>query len=165
MTGWRLGFGVSLPALVEPVTRLIVNSVSCAVAFSQVAAARRGSVAAGRGHDERVPLPPRGDRRRPEQDPRHQLHDAIRRVDVFPNVKSLEIPAEELEQRLLGGAGVACLIGMVFVSWGDETSACPTANSVANIWRAPSQSRSSRRDFDLPDSQCELGPRFRAIGS
>src|SRR4029453_1769334 len=38
MTGWRLGFGVLPAALVEPVTRLVVNSVSCTAAFSQHAA-------------------------------------------------------------------------------------------------------------------------------
>jgi aspartate aminotransferase len=35
MTGWRLGFGVLPAALVEPVTRLVVNSVSCTAAFSR----------------------------------------------------------------------------------------------------------------------------------
>ena len=38
MTGWRLGFGVLPAPLVEPVTRLVVNSVSCTAAFSQHAA-------------------------------------------------------------------------------------------------------------------------------
>src|SRR5258706_14968152 len=38
MTGWRLGFGVFPPALVEPVTRLVINSASCTSAFSQYAA-------------------------------------------------------------------------------------------------------------------------------
>src|ERR1700728_5047482 len=38
MTGWRLGFGVFPAALIEPVTRLVVNSVSCTSAFSQFAA-------------------------------------------------------------------------------------------------------------------------------
>ncbi len=38
MTGWRLGFGVFPPALVSPVTRLVINSVSCTSAFSQYAA-------------------------------------------------------------------------------------------------------------------------------
>src|SRR5260370_39131198 len=38
MTGWRLGFGVFPPALVEPVSRLVINSVSCTSAFSQYAA-------------------------------------------------------------------------------------------------------------------------------
>src|SRR5205085_506208 len=38
MTGWRLGFGVFPSWLVEPVTRLLINSVSCTSAFSQHAA-------------------------------------------------------------------------------------------------------------------------------
>src|SRR2546423_10086459 len=38
MTGWRLGFGVFPPELVEPVTRLVINTVSCTSAFSQHAA-------------------------------------------------------------------------------------------------------------------------------
>ena len=38
MTGWRLGFGVFPAPLVEPVTRLAINSVSCTSAFSQYAA-------------------------------------------------------------------------------------------------------------------------------
>src|ERR671923_2195148 len=35
MTGWRLGFAAFPPDLVEPVTRLIINTVSCTSAFSQ----------------------------------------------------------------------------------------------------------------------------------
>ena len=38
ITGWRLGFGVFPAGLVEPVTRLAINSVSCTSAFSQYAA-------------------------------------------------------------------------------------------------------------------------------
>src|SRR3989441_8793231 len=35
MTGWRLGFAAFPPELVEPVTRMIINTVSCTSAFSQ----------------------------------------------------------------------------------------------------------------------------------
>ena len=44
MTGWRLGYGVFPRALVEPVTRLVINSNSCTAAFVQLAglAALRG---------------------------------------------------------------------------------------------------------------------------
>src|SRR5205807_10510774 len=38
MTGWRLGFGVFPSWLTEPVTRLVINSVSCTSAFGQHAA-------------------------------------------------------------------------------------------------------------------------------
>ena len=37
MTGWRLGYGVFPQPLVDGVTKLAVNSVSCANAFSQMA--------------------------------------------------------------------------------------------------------------------------------
>ena len=49
MTGWRLGFGVFPPDLVEPVTRLVVNSVSCTSTFSQYAAEGRSRRAVGAG--------------------------------------------------------------------------------------------------------------------
>jgi aspartate/methionine/tyrosine aminotransferase len=38
MTGWRLGFAALPPALVPAFSRLIINSVSCTSAFSQIAA-------------------------------------------------------------------------------------------------------------------------------
>jgi aspartate/methionine/tyrosine aminotransferase len=38
MPGWRLGFALLPPALVEPVVRLVVNSVSCTAPFVQLAA-------------------------------------------------------------------------------------------------------------------------------
>ena len=69
MTGWRLGFGVFPPALVEPVTRLVINSVSCTSAFSQYAAiaALQRPVGAGRGDGRGVPPPPGRHRRRAER--------------------------------------------------------------------------------------------------
>jgi aspartate/methionine/tyrosine aminotransferase len=39
MTGWRLGYAALPPALVEPIVRLIINSVSCTAAFTQIAGA------------------------------------------------------------------------------------------------------------------------------
>ncbi len=38
MTGWRVGYGAFPEFLVEPVTRLVTNSVSCTAAFAQIAA-------------------------------------------------------------------------------------------------------------------------------
>jgi aspartate/methionine/tyrosine aminotransferase len=38
MTGWRMGYAILPPALVEPFSKLIINSVSCVSSFSQVAA-------------------------------------------------------------------------------------------------------------------------------
>ena len=38
MTGWRLGYGVMPLEMVEPISRLVTNSMSCTAAFSQIAA-------------------------------------------------------------------------------------------------------------------------------
>src|ERR687891_2742112 len=49
MTGWRLGFAALPPSLVEPVTRLVINAVSCTANFVQ-----RGAIAALTGPFEPV---------------------------------------------------------------------------------------------------------------
>ena len=86
MTGWRLGFGVFPPALVEPVTRLAINSVSCTSAFSQYAA-----IAALEGPWDAVDQMVAEFRRRRDiivaglqRHPRHQLRRAARRVLRLP---------------------------------------------------------------------------------
>ena len=38
MTGWRIGYGVMPLELVEPISRLATNSVSCTASFTQMAA-------------------------------------------------------------------------------------------------------------------------------
>ena len=51
-------------------------------------------------------------------------------------MKSLELPAEELQQRLLNEADVACLVGTAFGSWGEGYLRLSYANSVDNIRHA-----------------------------
>jgi aspartate aminotransferase len=138
MTGWRLGFGVFPSALVEPVTRLIVNSVSCTAAFSQIAAK-----AALEGPWKPVEAMVSEFRNR-----REVIVDGLNKIPgisctmpsgafyVFPNVKNLEMPALELQQRLLEEAGVACLAGTAFGPWGEGYLRLSYANSVDNIRRA-----------------------------
>ena len=38
MTGWRLGYAIVPPDLVDPFSKLIINSVSCTSSFEQIAA-------------------------------------------------------------------------------------------------------------------------------
>ena len=38
MTGWRIGYGIMPIPLVEPISRLMTNSVSCTASFTQIAA-------------------------------------------------------------------------------------------------------------------------------
>ncbi len=138
MTGWRLGFGVFPRELVEPVTRLIINSVSCTSAFSQFAAK-----AALEGPWEPIEEMVSEFRNR-----REVIVAGLNKIPgitctmpsgafyVFPNVKSFEIPASELQRRLLDEAGVACLAGTAFGSWGEGYLRLSYANSVDNIRRA-----------------------------
>jgi aspartate aminotransferase len=121
MTGWRLGFGVLPAPLVEPVTRLVVNSVSCTAAFSQHAAvaalegpldpvaamvaslrARRDLVVAGLNAIDGIVC----------QEPAGAFY-------TFPRVAGLGLPAAALADRLLAEAGVACLPGTAFGAHGE----------------------------------------------
>jgi aspartate aminotransferase len=138
MTGWRLGFGVFPPALVEPITRLVVNSVSCTSAFSQHAA-----IAALTGPWDPVDAMVAEFHRR-----REVVVDGLNDIPgiscvapggafyAFPNVTGLGVPAKELEERLLVDAGVACLSGTSFGRYGEGHLRLSYANSVANLQAA-----------------------------
>jgi aspartate/methionine/tyrosine aminotransferase len=135
MTGWRLGFGVFPPALVEPITRLVINSVSCTSAFSQDAA-----IAALTGPWEPVEEMVAEFARR-----RGVIVDGLNRIPgisclqpagafyVFPNVKDLGVPSNEVAAHLLDRAGVAGLSGTAFGSCGEGYLRFSYANSIENI--------------------------------
>ncbi|MQA02838.1 MAG: aminotransferase class I/II-fold pyridoxal phosphate-dependent enzyme [Streptosporangiales bacterium] len=138
MTGWRLGFGVFPQALVEPLTRLVVNSVSCTSAFSQHAA-----IAALNGPWQPVDAMVEEFRTR-----RQVVVDGLNEIPgiscvapagafyAFPNVRALGVDAKHLEERLLDEAGVACLSGSSFGRYGEGYLRLSYANSVANIQTA-----------------------------
>ncbi len=138
MTGWRLGFGVFPQSLVEPVTRLVVNSVSCTSAFSQHAA-----VAALDGPFEPVEEMVREFRTR-----RDVLVAGLNRIPgiscklpggafyAFPNVTELGLKASELQERLLQEAGIACSPGTAFGPAGEGYLRFSYANSVENLEKA-----------------------------
>jgi aspartate/methionine/tyrosine aminotransferase len=121
MTGWRLGFGVLPAPLVEPVTRLVVNSVSCTAAFSQHAA-----VAALEGPWAPVEAMVASLRER-----RDLVVAGLNAIDgiscqqpagafyAFPRVADLGRPAGDLADLLLAEAGVACLPGTAFGAHGE----------------------------------------------
>jgi aspartate/methionine/tyrosine aminotransferase len=138
MTGWRLGYGVYPQELVEPITRLVINSVSCTSAFSQYAA-----IAALKGPMDEVSAMVA------EFDLRRQLIvDGLNAIDgmscvdpggafyVFPNIKEIGRPAKEVMQHLLNEAGVACLWGGAFGQHGEGYLRFSYANSQENITAA-----------------------------
>ncbi|MFD3401110.1 pyridoxal phosphate-dependent aminotransferase [Kribbella sp. NPDC058693] len=138
MTGWRLGFGVFPEPLVEPVTRLMINSVSCTSAFSQYAA-----IAALEGPWDDVDRMLAAFRER-----REVIVSGLNAVPgvscvepggafyAFPNISELGLSASALADRLLDEAGVACLPGTSFGVYGENHLRFSYANSVENIRRA-----------------------------
>jgi len=135
MTGWRLGFGVFPPALVEPVTRLAINSVSCTSAFSQYAA-----IAALEGPQDAVLEMVTEFRRRRDvivaglnDIPGISCVEPQGAFYAFPDITGTGVPAAQLQDRLLREAGVAALSGTAFGAHGDGFLRLSYANSVANI--------------------------------
>jgi aspartate/methionine/tyrosine aminotransferase len=138
MTGWRLGFGVFPQPLVEPITRLVINSVSCTSAFSQHAA-----IAALEGPWDDVDTMLDAFRER-----REVIVSGLNAVPgvscvepegafyAFPNITELGMSAATLADRLLEEAGVACLPGTSFGAYGEGHLRFSYANSIENIQRA-----------------------------
>ena len=138
MTGWRLGFGVFPPALVEPVTRLAINSVSCTSAFSQYAA-----IAALDGPQDGVAeMVAEFSRRRDvvvgglNEIPGISCAEPQGAFYAFANITGTGLTAGELADRLLQAAGVATLPGTAFGPWGEGFLRLSYANSVVNIQAA-----------------------------
>jgi aspartate/methionine/tyrosine aminotransferase len=135
MTGWRLGFGVFPAELVEPVTRMVINSVSCTSAFSQYAA-----IAALEGPWTPVEEMVAEFRRR-----RDVIVAGLREIPgvrcvqpqgafyAFPSIAGTGLTAAELQARLLTEAGVAALAGTAFGVFGEGFLRFSYANSVENI--------------------------------
>jgi len=135
MTGWRLGFGVFPAPLVEPATRLAINSVSCTSAFSQYAA-----IAALEGPQDGVAEMVAEFRRRRDvivaglnEIPGVSCVEPQGAFYAFPNITGTGLSAATLQARLLNEAGVAALSGTAFGSWGEGFLRLSYANSVANI--------------------------------
>jgi aspartate/methionine/tyrosine aminotransferase len=135
MTGWRLGFGVFPSVLVEPVTRLAINSVSCTSAFSQYAA-----IAALEGPWDPVDQMVEEFRRRRDiivaglnDIPGITCLEPPGAFYVFPNITGTGQTSAELQARLLKDAGVAALSGTAFGPYGEGFLRFSYANSVENI--------------------------------
>ena len=138
MTGWRLGYAAVPSELVDPLTRLIVNSTSCVPPFVQLA-----GVAALEGPQDAVDEMVAEFRRR-----RDFLVPALNAIPnisciepggafyAFPNVSRVSIDADLLAHRLLEEAGVALLAGSAFGSHATDHLRISYASSLDNLERA-----------------------------
>ena len=138
MTGWRLGYAVMPPELVDPVVGLIVNSVSCTPTFAQYA-----GIEALTGPQDSIPRMVNEFRKR-----RDLIVDGLNKIPgiscllpkgafyVFPNVKKLGMGSRQLANYLLEEAGVATLAGTDFGSYGEGYLRLSYATSLENIEKA-----------------------------
>ena len=147
MTGWRLGYAVVPPSLVQTFSQLIINTISCAPTFVQVGGGRGADRAAGRRRrDGRgVQGPARSRRRGPQRHPGHPLRDAGRRVLRLPRGLRHGLDGAELAERLLHEAGVCVLAGTAFGGVGTDHIRVSYANSRENLTEALARIRRLRR--------------------
>jgi aspartate/methionine/tyrosine aminotransferase len=141
MTGWRLGYGVMPRWLADAVNLLTVNSNSCTASFTQ-----RAGIAALEGSQHCVTAMVDEFRRR-----RDAMVGALNDVPgfrcslpagafyAFPNITGTRLSSQELADRLLNEAGVACLSGTAFGAHGAGYLRFSYANSLSNILEAVSR--------------------------
>ncbi|HEY7538278.1 MAG TPA: pyridoxal phosphate-dependent aminotransferase [Gaiellaceae bacterium] len=135
MTGWRLGYACLPEPLVEPITRLVINSVSCTPPAVQLA-----GLAALTGPRDAVEAMHAEFRRR-----RDAVVAGLNRLPgvtctmprgafyAFPNVTGTGLGSRELADRLLEEAGVAVLSGTAFGAYGEGYLRLSYANTLERI--------------------------------
>ena len=135
MTGWRMGYGVMRPDLAAHMTRLMTNSNSCTASFTQVA-----GIAALRGDQSSVEKMSDEFKRR-----RDAFVAGLNKIKgfscrmpkgafyTFPNITKTGWPSKKLADALLEQAGVACLSGTAFGSYGEGYLRFSVANSLENL--------------------------------
>ena len=141
MTGWRLGYGILPEELVPHITKLAVNSVSCAASFSQ-----RAAIAALEGPQDEVQAMVAEFALR-----RRLITDGLRNIPgitcpepegafyVFPSIQETGISSAAFEERAMNEAGVALLSGAAFGEFGEGYVRLSYANSRENIQKALDQ--------------------------
>lgn len=141
MTGWRLGYGIMPQELVPHVTKLAVNSVSCAASFSQ-----RAAIAALEGPRDGVEAMVAEFAQR-----RRLITDGLRQIPgincpepegafyAFPSIQQTGLSSAEFEERAMNEAGVALLSGAAFGEFGEGYVRLSYANSQENIQKALDQ--------------------------
>ncbi|HEV8450790.1 MAG TPA: pyridoxal phosphate-dependent aminotransferase [Gaiellales bacterium] len=143
MTGWRLGYAVLPQPLVEPVTRLLINSVSCTPPAIQLA-----GVEALVGPRTEIDAMLAEFRRR-----RDAIVEGLNTLPgvscvvprgafyAFPNITDTGLTAKQLADRLLYDVGVAALAGTAFGEYGEGHLRLSYANSMENLQEAVSVMR------------------------
>ena len=160
MCGWRLGYGAMPVELAERMDTLMINTSSCAAAFTQWAAveafespASDAAVTAMMAEfTERRDVVVEG----LNAIPGVRCHRPAGAFYVFPNIEGTGWDERDLQQALLKEAGVAVLAGSAFGAGGKGFLRLSYANSVANL------ERGIERIGDLLASRTADGHRSRS---
>ena len=138
MTGWRAGYGVMPLELVEPISRLVTNSVSCTASFTQMAMLE----ALDGPQDDSIRMVAEFKSRR------DLFVDGLNNIPgircampkgafyAFPNIEGTGLKSAEFADRILEEVGVACLAGESFGVYGKGFIRFSFTNSKENIERA-----------------------------
>jgi aspartate aminotransferase len=138
MTGWRIGYGVWPDNLVDLVTRLNINSVSCTNAATQFAAIE---ALEGPQDSVEVMIQTFNERRSLIVEETNAIpgFSSILPQGAFytmPNMKGTGLSSRKMETILLDKLGVAAVAGTSFGSYGEGYMRFSYANSSENIQRA-----------------------------
>ena len=118
MCGWRLGYTVAPPELARQMDRLMINTSSCAAAFTQMA-----TIEALGSEESALAVRQMVEKFRARRDLVVDRLNAMPGVRcrrpqgafyAFPNIEATGVPAHELASRLMTEAGVALLPGTAF---------------------------------------------------
>jgi len=138
MTGWRMGYGVMRSDLANHIARLMTNSNSCTASFTQ-----RAGIEALNGDQASVTAMCQAFHER-----RDVMVAGLNKIKgfscrmpkgafyVFPNITRTGWPSKKLADAILEQAGVACLSGTAFGSYGEGYLRFSIANSIENINKA-----------------------------
>ncbi len=135
MTGWRLGYSIWPQELIQPATKLAINTYSCVSGFTQLA----GISALKESQNAVEKMVQAFEERR---DVLVNGLNAIKNIDcripkgafyAFPNIKKTGKSSKLLQNELLERAGVALLSGSSFGSFGEGYLRISFANSLKNI--------------------------------
>ena len=135
MTGWRLGYAALPIGLVEPITRMLINSVSCTAPSTQLA----GVEALTGPRDEVNAMFAEFRKRRDvivnglNALPGVSCRMPLGAFYAFPNISATGYSSQQFADALLDQAGVAALSGTAFGDYGEGYLRFSYANSIENI--------------------------------
>lgn len=143
MTGWRLGYGVMPPMLIDAMQKLLVNGVSCTASMVQ-----RAGLAALSGDQSPVVrmMEEFSERRKLFVGMLNEIPGVKCRMPngafyAFPNITATGYTSEVLADKLLNEAGVAALAGTAFGEYGEGYLRFSYANSRENLAEAARRMR------------------------